>query len=82
MIRFPNQAFSKGNLIFCCTGSQENYFKSIGWQNIFYCNLKEKGHIGRTKNSKTKYEISIIILISKKLGYVRPVKQKIKLSSP
>ena len=23
----------KSNLIFCCKGSWENYFRSVGWQN-------------------------------------------------
>ena len=55
--------------------------------NVFYCNLKEKDHIRRNINSKKKEmyicEISIIIiLICRKLGWVGPVQQKIKLPSP
>ena len=53
---------------------------------VFYCNLKEKDHIRRNVNSKKKElftcEISIIILICKKLGLFGPVQQKIKLPSP
>ena len=26
-------SWGEGKLIFCCTGSQENYFGSVGWWN-------------------------------------------------
>ena len=45
---------SKGNLIFCCTGSQENYFGLVGWQKI-YNNPKFQGrHNLKLKKKKKK----------------------------
>ena len=30
---YQNIHLGKGNLILCCTGSQDNYFRSVVWQN-------------------------------------------------
>ena len=52
---------------------------------LFYCNLKEKDHVWRNINSKTKIFICeiniIIILIYQKLGSAGPIQQKNKLLS-
>ena len=51
---------------------------------LFYCNLKEKDHVRKKRNSKKNIcEISIIIiLICRKLRSVWPVQQEIKLPLP
>ena len=36
-------ALGEGNLIFCCTGSQENFLRSVGRQNNKKKNAKPQG---------------------------------------